>query len=203
MTNKPGTVIILNGPSAAGKSSVQKALQAKMKEPYLCMGIDSVLVGMMPQRYFLGEESDRKEVLWAEFDKDEAGNALFNLYFGSKGRRVIFGMHEAIAAFAMNGNNVIVDYIQYEKEWMPHLMTTLSNIDTYYIGFDLPLEVLEEREIKRATSPKGHARSHFKSVHEGAVYDLRLDTSLYTAEECAIQIAQLIPTEELVLLDEK
>lgn len=32
----------------------------------------------------------------------------------------------------MNGNNVIVDYIQYEKEWMPHLMSTLSNVETYW-----------------------------------------------------------------------
>lgn len=97
MINQTGTVIILNGPSAAGKTSVQKALQAKMKEPYLCMGIDSILVAMMPQRYFLGEENDRKEVLWAESNQDEDGNDLFNLFFGPKGRRVLFGMHEAIA----------------------------------------------------------------------------------------------------------
>ena len=200
MINQSGTVIILNGPSAAGKTSVQKALQIDMKEPYLSMGLDSILVAMMPQRYFLGEEDDRKEVLWGESNEDEDGNPLFNLYFGHKGRRVIFGMHEAIASFAMNGNNVIVDYIQYEKEWMPHLMSTLSNIETHYIGFDLPLEILEEREVKRGTSPKGHARSHYNSVHDGAKYDLFVDTSLHTAQECATQIAKHIQKKQLCLV---
>ena len=54
MSNQTGKVIILNGPSVAGKTSLQKALQSSLKEPYMAMGIDSILVAMMPQRYFFG-----------------------------------------------------------------------------------------------------------------------------------------------------
>lgn len=68
------------------------------------------------------------------------------------------------------------------------------------IGFDLPLAILEEREVKRGTSPKGHARSHYKSVHDGTSYDLVLDTSLNDAEECATQIIQHIQKKQLCLV---
>lgn len=197
MTNKSGTVIILNGPSVAGKSSIQKAIQDRMKTPYMAMGIDSILVAMMPQRYFLGQEEDRKEVLWGEFSEDETGHPLFHLFFGPKGRQVIYGMHDAIAAFAKNGNHVIVDHIQYEKEWMPHLVKTLEGIETYFVGVQLPLEVLESREEKRATSPKGHARSHYATVHEGVNYDLYVDSSKHSAEECAAQIVAHIEKKRL------
>lgn len=192
MTKQSGKVIILNGPSVAGKSSIQKALQQEMKTPYMAMGIDSILVAMMPQRYFLGLEEDRKEVLWGEPSEDENGRPLFHLYFGPQGRNVIFGMNEAIAAFARNGNNVIVDYIQYEPEWIPHLMNALEGIETYCVGVEIPLDVLEERESSRATSPKGHARSHYETVHAGANYDLTVNSGEQSPEACAAQIMEHI-----------
>lgn len=190
--SKSGVAIILNGPSVAGKTSIQKALQEELKEPYMAMGIDSILVAMMPQRYFLGQEDDRKEVLWGEPSEDKDGNPLFHLYFGEKGRNVVFGMNEAIATFIKNGNNVIVDYIQYEKEWIPHLKNALKDYTVIYVKVGIPLDVLEEREASRATSPKGHARSHYNTVYDGTTYDIIVDTSKHSAKECAKQIIQYI-----------
>jgi chloramphenicol 3-O phosphotransferase len=196
MKTKSGTIIILNGTSVAGKTSIQKELQRKLTLPYLTMGIDSILVAMLPQRYFLGLERDRKEVLWGEPSEDKEGNPLFHLYFGEKGRQVILGMHDAIAVFAKNGNNVIVDYIQYEKEWGEHLKESLKSLNYYLIGVKIPLHDLEERERQRNTSPKGHARSHFEVVHSGMNYDFEVDTSIDSPEECANKIISFIEKKE-------
>lgn len=188
MNNKKSTVIILNGTSVSGKSSIQKALQEKLSTPFMAMGIDSILVKMMPERYFLGDAPDKKNVLWGEFDTDVQGNPLFHLFFGEQGRSVMFGMHDAIAAFANNGNSVLVDYIRYEDEWLPHLTNAMDGVNAYFIGVDIPLTVLEEREKARATSPVGHARSHYDIVHSNATYDLRVNTAENSAEEIAEQI---------------
>ena len=45
-----GTIIILNGTSSSGKTSIVKALQEVLDEPYLDAGIDKFLF-MLPKRY--------------------------------------------------------------------------------------------------------------------------------------------------------
>ncbi|MDB4967331.1 MAG: chloramphenicol phosphotransferase [Myxococcales bacterium] len=192
--SQSGRVIVLNGPSVSGKSSIQKALQARFEEPYLAMGIDSILVGMMPARYFAGPTLDRKEVMWADPSTDATGAPLFELRFGPTGRRVVAGMHEAIAAFARQGNPVIVDHILYERGWVRELADALAGLTAYFVGVRIPLRVLEERERARATSPAGHARSHYETVHAHGVYDLEVDTSRASADQCAATIIEYVRT---------
>src|SRR5207248_9551366 len=109
-----GYVIILNGPSVAGKSSIQRALQDEFAEPHLAMGLDSLVCAVMPQRYFTSPPpDDRKDVMWADPAVDSDGAPLFELHFGPVGRRAVAGMHGAIAAYARAGNRAIVDYILY------------------------------------------------------------------------------------------
>jgi chloramphenicol 3-O phosphotransferase len=54
----PGTIIILNGTSSAGKTSILTALQSILAEPYLHAGLDT-FCKMLPLRYLWGPE-------WAE-----------------------------------------------------------------------------------------------------------------------------------------
>lgn len=101
-------------------------------------------------------------------------------------------MHRAIAAYAKEGSNVVVDYILYKPEWLSDLVLALKGMKVYYIGIKTPLEVIEEREKGRGTSPVGHARSHYDQVHQGMVYDLELDTSKSTPEESAQKILEFV-----------
>jgi chloramphenicol 3-O phosphotransferase len=189
-----GNVIVLNGPSVAGKSSIQKKLQESFAAPYMAMGIDSILVAMLPTRYFIGAAPDREEVLYGVASTDESGSPVFTLRFGPKGQRVMAGMHAAVAAFAEHGNNIIVDYILYEREWLPDLANALRSVNAYFVGVRIPLDVLEERERQRATSPRGHARSHHAIVHAHELYDVEVDTSRSSPEECAAQISEFVRT---------
>lgn len=52
-------------------------------------------------------------------------------------------MHAAVAAFAEHGNNIIVDYILYEREWLPDLANALRPVNAYFVGVRIPLDVLE------------------------------------------------------------
>jgi chloramphenicol 3-O phosphotransferase len=192
---QPGRVIILNGPSASGKSSIQKELVKLFDTPYLLVGIDNFFVGVLPQQFVMGPiprvKTPEDVVMTGVASHDEHG-PLFTLHVGPAGRKVIAGMHAAIAAYARQGNNVIVDYILYEPEWLHELVCMLDGIQVYFVGVDISLTTLEERERVRATSPVGHARSHYDSVHAHDRYDLRINTGITSALECAQSIKKYI-----------
>ena len=189
----PGTVIVLNGTSAVGKSSISRALQDKMRsKPLLGMGLDSLFVAVLPKRYISEATEETKPVMQGHAQKTPDGHDVFYLEVGPEGRTVISGMHHAIAAYAKQGNNVVVDYILYEREWLNELMAVLQHIPVYFIGIKADLDVIEQRERNRATSPKGHARAYYQKVHEGLLYDLELDTTNMSPEQTADRIKDFV-----------
>ena len=186
-----GTVIILNGPSAVGKSSIIRAFQAKRVEPWLGIGIDNFFVGVLPPKFYLEDKPEHHVVMRGVATEDEQGK-LFTLFIGSEGQKVIRGMHGAIAAYAHAGNNVIVDYIMYDLAWHADLMKALSGIKVITVGVTASLHVIEAREKARATSPQGHARSVYETVHQGWNYDLMINSDEMTPEEIADKIIELL-----------
>ena len=190
-----GTIIVLNGASASGKSSIQREFANMSRQLWLKVGIDNFFVGLLPEKFIMGplpEDLKPEEVVMKGIPSTDDRGPLFTLIVGPAGQKVIAGMHRAIAAYASQGNNVIVDYIAYENAWLKDLANVLKDYTVYFVGVDIPLDVLEQREKVRATSPVGHARSHYDSVHAHGVYDLRVDTSKKTAVECAQAIKDFI-----------
>lgn len=175
-----GTVIVLNGPSGCGKSTTQKHIQGLAKEPYVSLGIDNLFDMVLPDSLNLGTTptggfTERELRYITQEQKD--GHPSITLHVGAIGTRVISGMHRAIAAYALAGNNVVVDYILYDLAWLADLATALQPCRAYFVGFEISLAELERRELARGTSPVGHARSHYDTVHGPRTYDLTVDVS--------------------------
>lgn len=190
-----GTIIILNGASASGKSTIQREFTNISRELWLKIGIDNFFVGLLPEKFIIGplpEDLNPEEVVMKGIPSTDGRGQLFTLIVGPTGQKVIAGMHRAIEAYTSQGNNVIVDYIAYENAWLKDLARVLKDYNVYLIGVDIPLDVLEQREKARATSPVGHARSHYDTVHAHGVYDIRVDTSKQSAAECAQAIKDFI-----------
>lgn len=197
MTVQTGTVLILNGPSAAGKSSIQQSLQKLSKDHYLRIGIDTFFDALIAEPDLEQFEKERKfdqytpkgeYIRGIEMTEDDEGHTLVPLKIGPAGDRIIHGMHKAIAAYANAGNHVIVDYILYKPSWREHLLESLEGLNVVLIGVHADLETLEKREKSRNTSPAGHSRSHYNTVHEGMLYDLELNTAERSSEDCAKSI---------------
>jgi chloramphenicol 3-O phosphotransferase len=171
----PGTIIVLNGTSSAGKSTLLKALQKAMIEPYLDAGIDK-FIWMLPARYL-----DRP--LWDDIlgDADRAGG---------HGHRLFSGMHHAIAALSRRGNNVLADHVLVERAWADECARQFADLPAYLVGVRCPLNVVEAREASRRDRTLGQARKQFDVVHAHALYDLEVDTSLMEVEECVQRIAR-------------
>lgn len=190
-------LILLNGPSASGKSSIQKEIQKQSSDFYLTAGIDTFFDALLPEPDLSEfEKTGKLEQYTAhgEFirgiylEKDSDSSPIVPLKIGPAGDQVIYGMHRAIAAYVAAGNNMIVDYILYKPEWLSDMKAAFQDIQVVYIGIKAPLSVIEEREKNRGTSPVGHARSHYSHVHEGFNYDLEVDVSQATPKLAAQKI---------------
>jgi chloramphenicol 3-O phosphotransferase len=169
------TIIFLNGTSSSGKTSLLKVLQTKLQEPYLDMGIDR-FIWMLPKRYL-----DRP--LW----DGVLGKALQS---GPLGLILFSGMHHAIAAAASRGNNVIADHVFVEKAWVDECASLFADMNAYLIGLYCPLEVLEQRERDRKDRTLGQAKLQYDVIHKYTKYDLELDTSKLTPDECAEKVIE-------------
>jgi len=190
-----GMVIILNGPSGSGKSSIQRELQTlMMPNLWIKLGIDNLFDKPMPDITLenLAFWQAENPIRWVTTTQDSAQNNVVTLFTGQQGEKVAYGMNSAIAGYAKAGCNSIVDYIAYKQAWIDDLRTKLKDTQTYWIKIHIPLDVLEEREQARGTSPVGHGRSHYDTVYGDIVYDLTLDTSKLTAAECAQKIKEFI-----------
>jgi chloramphenicol 3-O phosphotransferase len=169
----PGTIIILNGTSSSGKTSIVKALQDAFDEPYLEAGLDK-FIWMLPERYL-----DRP--LW----DDVLGLAT---QAGKTGHQLVAGMHQAIEAISQAGCNVIADHVLVEASWWLDCVERFSDRPAYLVGVRCPLEVVEQREKERHNRTLGQARAQYAVVHGPGIYDIEVDTSRSTPEECALQI---------------
>jgi chloramphenicol 3-O phosphotransferase len=186
-----GKVIILNGPSGAGKTSIQREFQnLALPNLWVKVGIDSLFDMPMPDITPENMEvwQSPNPIRWIENSNDANGNPVITLKIGEQGEKVAYAMNSAIASYAKNGCNVIVDYIAYDQAWVEHLEKELKGISTYFVAVRIPLETLEEREAARGTSPIGHARSHYQNVYGNKKYDIEVNSETNSPAEIAKQI---------------
>ncbi len=167
---KNGKIIFLNGTSSSGKTSIAKELQQILEEPYLLVSIDN-FISMLPQKYLNGE------------DPKTFKKAIF---------KIIPGMHHSISALASAGNNIIVDHVLEQKEWLKECVNALSDFQVLFVGVRCPLEELEQREHKRRNRKKGMARFQYDLVHSHNIYDIEVDTFKYKPLECARKIKDVL-----------
>ncbi len=170
----PGKIIILNGTSSSGKTSLLKALQKMLAEPYLEAGIDK-FIWMLPSRYLDPPLWD--EVLGLAREAGPLGHLLAS------------GMHRSLAELSRAGLNVLADHVLVEPSWVRECADLLADLPASLIGIRCPLEVLEQRERDRRDRTLGQARAQFERIHAHGIYDFEVDTSTGNVAECAGQIA--------------
>lgn len=160
-------VILLNGASSSGKTTLARALQRALNEPFLYFSSDQlVAAGVLPEVDRIGTTGPR------------AWRNLRPQFFD--------GFHRATAGLAAAGNSLIVEHVIEFRSWYDDLLELLVDCDVFYVGVECPLPELERRERERGDRFIGEGRSHLEEgVHTWGPYDIRIDTSISTTEENA------------------
>ena len=169
-------VIVLNGGSSAGKSSLVRALQGVLAEPWIAFGVDS-LVEAMPPRLLEGPDG-------------LAIAADGSIAVGPAYRAIARAWREGIGAMARAGANVILDLVfldgaANQAEWRD----ALRALPVFWVGVRCAPAVARAREAARGDRIPGMAVRQAQTVHRAVAYDLDVDTAAATSEACARAIA--------------
>ncbi|MEU4720901.1 AAA family ATPase [Nonomuraea dietziae] len=164
-------VIVLNGGSSSGKSSLARSLQELLPDPWLAFSVDT-LVDAMPSSCIT-------------FTPD--GEVHLGPRFGELEDAWMAG----VATMVRSGARVILDDVflsgpASQERWR----VPLTGLDVLWVGVRCDPEVAARREHERGDRPTGMARSQATMVHEGVVYDMEVDTSFMSADDCAQLIAK-------------
>lgn len=185
----------MNGPSCAGKTTLQNEIQQRaLPNLWVKAGVDLFFDAVMPDinPENLDLWSAPNSIRWVESTQDTSGNKVITLKLGERGKLIGKAMNSAIASYAKLGCHMIVDYIAYDPEWLGHLKELLEGCEVYWVAVRISLKTLESREKIRATSPIGHARSHFNTVYGEISYDLEVDTENESAPILAEKILNFV-----------
>ncbi|MFF4775328.1 chloramphenicol phosphotransferase CPT [Microtetraspora fusca] len=165
-------VIVLNGGSSSGKSGIVRCLQAVLPDPWLAVGVDT-LIQVMPASM---QTSDTG----IEFATDGGVSV------GSEFRTLETAWMEGVAAMVRAGARVIIDDVflsgtASQQRWQK----ALGGLNVLWVGVRCESAVAAGRELARGDRVSGMAASQAEVVHQGVVYDLEVDTTRTESLMCA------------------
>ena len=174
-------VILLNGTSSIGKSSVAKALQAIASRPMLHVQMDAFL-DMLPEAMF----GDPEGYVFETTQQD--GMPVTAIRSGPVMEAAMRGLRGAVAAMAEAGNDLVVDDVIWDPAALAEYRRRLAPFAFHAVGLFAPLELIEQRERQRGDRTLGLARWQHDKVHAGMLYDLELDASAASPDDLAARI---------------
>ena len=166
-----GKIILINGASSSGKSTLARQLQQTLPSPFWHFSFDHLRdSNALPMA----------RVRSGEFDWSAMRPAVFD------------GFHRCLPVLAEAGNNLIVDHIIENEMWMSDLVKLLTGLDVFFVGVHCPLPELERRERERGNRRVGEARTDYQVVHGFAEYDLEIDST----QPCQTNVNTLVDAWE-------
>nr|WP_263324249.1 chloramphenicol phosphotransferase CPT family protein [Neobacillus sp. Marseille-Q6967] len=147
-----GKIVLLNGVSSSGKTSLAEALAVRMPG-YFRLSIDDFdrLIELMEDR--------------------ESGARLVPV-----ATEVLF--HRTVRMFSDQGVNLVVDQILHDDATFRDCVETLRDYPVLFVGVHCPVGELARRELARGDRCVGQAVLQLGFVHrQGEVYDVEVDTA--------------------------
>ena len=187
---KHGRVILLNGTSSAGKTTLAFAMQRLWPGPLQHIALDQFRDGMAGRYRGMNAQGHEPGTRGLNVVPATAsdGTAFTALHFGDVGRLTLAGMRRAVAAFATTGIDVVVDDLLLEASFLHDYLVVLKGLAVTFVGVRCPLAVVDQRESARPGRFPGTAAGHFHSVHAHCRYDIEVDTAAMTPRECAERV---------------
>ncbi len=192
-------VVLVNGPSSAGKTTLCRGLQAAIAHPYLCIGFDD-FVFTSAERYYRGADTAEQShqdsftadgvrmIVTSAPDEPRAITAVFGPVF----RSLIDGMAPAVRALVDAGSSVIFDHVLHDRGMYDSTLRSFEGLEVFRVGVVCPVEILEAREASRGDRVLGRARGLAAVVHQFCEYDVVVDTGRDDPQSCVDQVLEAL-----------
>ncbi|HVE92438.1 MAG TPA: chloramphenicol phosphotransferase [Actinomycetota bacterium] len=187
-------IVILNGASRSGKSTIAEAIQATFPGIWMNLGMDAH-IACTPPRYRPGvglRPGGTYPPVEGRVPPAELENSV-PLMFAA--------LYESIAAHARLGLNVVADVGHHETYTRPRGILTdcarrLADLPVLFVGVRCPLDVIwARREATWGQTPQSvtadvvaAVEAGQETVHAQRAYDLEVDTSSSSPAEIASAI---------------
>lgn len=185
MTDSEPQLLIINGTSSTGKTTLARALQDHWPTPLMYLGLDSWITMTLAGRYwdaatqlttiksdawvrqgthFLMPHSSDNPSPWVTIDSGPVSDAL------------VFAMHDTACHLLQQGFDVILDCVLLKETWRDDLLNKTAKEKRCLIHMTAPEPVLIERERKRGDRMQDVFRNLAETIHRDLHYDLVIDS---------------------------
>ena len=171
---RKGKIIFLNGVSSSGKTTLAKALQERLAEPFFLLNMDTFAHNLrMPEKFY---DNDWDNTKWNRIED-----------------KIVSAFHQTIKTFSDMGLHTIVDRVIVDREWVE----LCREYPILFVLVTCPLEELQRREKERGDRYIGQAEEQLSELLMSQNnYDITVDTHNNTLEECAEKIIELLDFPE-------
>jgi chloramphenicol 3-O phosphotransferase len=176
-----GRIIVLNGASSVGKSTIATqfvGLRAERGECWVIVGIDDFLV-KLPWQWFDTELDGPYGADGFRFEPSPDGVVAS---VGEVGRRLLATYRRSVALWSRQGFDVIVDDVTFDADAAADWDVALAERPVTWVGVQCDPAVAEARERARGDRVPGLARGLSAVVHAHRSYDLELDSTFATPD---------------------
>lgn len=170
-----GKIIFLNGVSSSGKTTLGWRIQDLAKTHYYLISQDQ-FCEMWPAPF------------WAQNPEKEFNHTMSMMY-------------KTIEMFASLGENVVIDHVLLNNDRLKSddgegtfqdLKKQLEGYEVLYVHVTCSVEELRKREAERGDREIGNAEGQIPYLEPQEGYDITVDTSTASLDECARKILALI-----------
>lgn len=159
---RKGKIILLNGVSSSGKSTLAKELVKQMGD-FFHLSVDDY-------DGFIEKAEDREQGHLIPVPTE-------SFY------------HRTVAMFSDFGQNAVADQILHDSATAEDCLEVLKDYPVFFVGVHCPLPVLEQREKDRGDRPAGLSKRQLTGTHRlQHLYHLEVDTQSSSIPECAAKI---------------
>jgi chloramphenicol 3-O phosphotransferase len=183
-------IILLNGTSSAGKTTVARIMQEKYRGVLLLYGVDTMVQTAFPAKCDyppFDEQAIKLET--SEVDGHTHARLIVSPY--------MYPVYTAAVRFyrmlSEQGYHLIVDELLFDANRITPYFEILSHEKVYFIGLQPEKEVVLRREQERGDRIPGLAAGLYQEVyHPLFTYDLLLDTGKLDPQETAERILEYV-----------
>lgn len=169
-------IVVLNGTSSSGKTSIARAFQEIAPRLFLNFSIDSIL-------YSLPEST---------IERIKRGGDITDLRFPE----LVRAFYTCVRELAALGHDLVIDHAVVSRAEAEMLLAAVERYRVFLVGLDCPLEVVVDRERGRGDRRPGLAAAQCERIHRWLEYDLVIDTSRATPHEAARQIVTALASRD-------